>query len=206
GARGSGAAQGDPCSGGSRGGADQGNAGGGQAGGAAPGEGGRAAAGGGSGDAVVHELPARALDASAHEQSVGAVEPGDQAADAGSGDVPRRRVGADAGGGAAALRGGDEVGDAPLPEHGQVAGRRDGEWSSGSIVSIRLRSAHLLWPDLNGVRAARGAAAGNVRNRLDATQALACRLVAKRVHGQRARAMRPAQQVGGFEVHSYGQT
>src|SRR5262249_32029406 len=34
-----------------------------------------------------------------------------------------RGVGAGAGGGAAAVRGRDEVGHAPLPEHGQAAGR-----------------------------------------------------------------------------------
>src|SRR5262249_40091284 len=97
---------------------------GGQAGGDAAGAGGRGGARRGGGDLGVHELPARALDAHPNEQPAGAAEPGDQAADAGGGDVPRRRVGVDAGGGAAAGRGPNQVGHATLPEHGQAAGRR----------------------------------------------------------------------------------
>src|SRR5262249_45859394 len=119
--------------------------GGGQGGGDAAGAGGRGGAGRGGGELGVHELPARALGADPDEQPAGAAEPGDQAADAGGGDVPRRRVGVDAGGGAAAVRGGDQVGHATLPEHGQAAGRRAGEGGGAeellSPAWSKLRSA-----------------------------------------------------------------
>src|SRR5262249_39972801 len=88
---GGGAVEGDPRPGGPGGGAEEGGAGGGQAGGAAPGQGRRGGPQRAGRDAGLHELPARALGADPDEQPAGAAEPGDPAADAGGGGVPRRR-------------------------------------------------------------------------------------------------------------------
>jgi putative transposase len=77
---------------------------------------------GGSGDAGVHELPAGAWDTDSDQQSAGAAEPGDQASDAGGGDLPGWGIGPEVGGGVAAVRGGDDVGTAAVSEQGSAEG------------------------------------------------------------------------------------
>src|SRR5262249_5130087 len=110
-------AQGDPRPGGPRGGPGEGGGGGGEARRVAADQGGGGAAVGGRGDARVHGVPARALDAAADQQRAGAADARDPAADAGGGELPGRPVGPDAGGGAAAVYRRHEVGRAPLPRH-----------------------------------------------------------------------------------------
>lgn len=63
---------------------------------------------GGGGDAGIYDHPVAALHVHSSEHNSGAVGPRSQAAEAGSRPVPGRVV-VDAGGGAAAVRGGEEV-------------------------------------------------------------------------------------------------
>src|SRR5580704_3936562 len=128
-----GAVESDPRPGGPRGGFGEGPAGGGEGRGHAAGPGGVGHQFGDQGDAGVHELPAGALDAAADEQSLGALEPRDQAADAGGGDIPGWGIGAGAGSRTTAAYGWNEVGHAALLEHGSAAGHADRNRGEGGI-------------------------------------------------------------------------
>jgi hypothetical protein len=98
-------AESDPCPGGSGCGVGQSRASGSEADRDETGRCCGACAGERSGDAGLHGLPARALDTLENEQHAGTTDAGDPPADAGGGQLPRRSLGPDAGGGAAAARG-----------------------------------------------------------------------------------------------------
>src|SRR5262249_22900511 len=81
-----------------------------------------------------------------------------EAEDAGGRLLPRRRVGPDAGGGAAAARGGDQVGHAALPGHEPPAGaprrwggaQRGGGRARGLRGPVRAGSAAGPWGGVRG--------------------------------------------------------
>src|SRR5262249_61963864 len=95
------------------------------------GEGGGGLAGRRGRDAVVHGVSAGTLVAGADEQRAGTAAAGGPAPDARGRELPGRRVGGDAGGGAVAARGGHALGVAPLPGHGPAAGAGEARRAGG---------------------------------------------------------------------------